>query len=142
MSHEALLRIEVRDWLRSTLSRGRFVYLIALALPSVSLMYWLLEPYPLYQLEAWAWLALAPICVVQFFRQTVVGWAMVVGAYSWSAFLQIPGHIGAFEDIGSEDHSRWEGWSSELVILGITAWLVFVIALMVIYRPKRMANAT
>lgn len=105
-------------------------------------MYWLREPYPLYQLEMWAWFAVIPVCVVQLLRPTLIGWALVVGAYTWMFLLQVRQHVGDFQDIGSEDHSRWEGWSSELGSLGITSWLVLVLVLLVIYRPKKLAHAT
>lgn len=132
----------MRDWLRSNSRRGRFAYLIALALPSFSLGSWLREPYPLYQLDAWAWIAVVPVCLVQLFRPTLGGWVLVVGTYSWFILLQVQQHIGAFEDMGSEDHSRWEGWGTELVLLGITAWLLLVLVLVLISPPKKLAHAT
>ena len=109
-------------------------------LPSISLVYWLNHPYPLYQFEAWAWLALVPVCLVQFLRPTIVGWSLVVAEYAWSVLLQIQQHVEAFEDIGSEDHSRWEGWSVELVFLGFTAWFVVILVALTVYRPKKLTQ--
>lgn len=122
-------------------SLGRYAYLFALALPCVSLVQWLRAPYHLYQFEAWSWLALVPICLVQFLRPTLVGWVLVVGGYVWSVLLQIQQHLGAFEDFGSDDHSRWEGWGAEFAFLGLTAWCLGVLVALVVCRPTN-ANAT
>ena len=129
-------------WPRAHWNSRRHVYLLALILPAFSLLDWLRNPYYLYRLEEWAWFALAPICLLQFFRPTFLGWALVEVEYTWSVLRQIEVHIGAFQDIGSEDHSRWEGWNSELGLLGFTAWLIVIIVLVTIHRPKRVAHAT
>lgn len=131
----------MRDWLRSSLRRGRLAYLLALALPGVSLVFWLRNPYLPDEPFAWAWLGAIPVCIAQCFRPTLAGWALVVGTYSWSVFLDIREHIGAFEDLGSEDHGRWEGWGTELLLICMTAWLVLVLILLVARRPKRTADA-
>ena len=144
VSHQAQLATRMPDQLRTSLNRRRHVYLLAMALPGISLGLWLRSPYHLYQLDAWAWawLALVPICLVQFFRPTVVGWSLVVVEYTWAVFLQIQQHIGAFEDFGSEDHSRWDGWNVELPLLGVTACLVMVLIALVAYRPRKLVQAT
>lgn len=129
-------------WIRSNLRRGRSVYIAALALPTVSLVFWLRAPYPLYEPETWAWFAVVPICVIQLRRPSLVGWAYVVGAYLWILVLQVQQNLGAFEDMDSEDHGRWEGWNTELALLGMTAWLVLVLVLMFIHRPKKLPRAS
>jgi len=120
----------------------RYVYLVAFAMPGLSLAHWLLAPYPLYRVEEWAWFALAPLCLIQFLLPTVAGWVLVSAAYAWSIYLQVQEHIGAFQDFGSEDHSRWAGWSVELLSAGFTVWFIGVVVLLAIHRPRRVAHAT
>ncbi len=87
-------------------------------------------------------LALVPVCLIQFFKPTLVGWGIVVFWYAWSVFDQIPRHIEAFQDKGSGDHGSWEGWGMELAFIAFTAWFIAVAILVAVNHPRRVVNAT
>ena len=66
----------------------------------------------------------------------VVLWYLVV------AVVSISGQIEAFEDIGSEDHSRWEGWYTQGMFMALTAFFILVAVLVALQLRRSDRNAT
>lgn len=122
------------------------MYLAALVFPVIgipSLVSQLLGPYPIYGYGVWISLALGFTCALQWYRPCVAGWLVVLGYYVLAAYGSIVRQIEAFQDIGSEDHGRWEGWGTEWIFLTITIYFVavaFGVALQV--RWKKNTHAT
>lgn len=121
---------------------GRWVYLVASAFPLFNTFWLAASPYELSLSNGWLWLAVAFLCIVQFSWPTVSGWLLVVGVYAWWASAFVIRQVGAFEDLGSEDHSRWEGWSREWMHLALMVFLIGVAIAAVMNFPKRGRHAT
>jgi hypothetical protein len=124
---------------------GRWVYIATLFLPVVgvvSLVSQLLGPYPIYGYGVWLSLALLFACVLQWYRPCVAGWLFVLGYCALGAYGAIVREIEAFQDIGSEDHGRWEGWGTEWMFLTITIYLVAVTVGVALQVRRRRVHAT
>jgi len=83
-------------------------------------------PVPLYGHTHWISAGVAIACAIQFHRPTVVLWLPVLLWYSTRTLQVVVRQVGAFQDYGSGDHSRWEGWHTEWIFLSFAAFLVFV----------------
>lgn len=130
---------------RARSTSGRWVYLAALVVPVlgvVSLVSQLLGSYPIYGYGAWLSLVLLFACALQWYRPCVASWLVVLGSYAWLAYGAIDREIGAFQDIGSEDHGRWEGWGIEWMFLALTLYLVAVTVGVALQLRRKRADAT
>jgi hypothetical protein len=130
---------------KSRSTSGRWVYLAALVFPVIgvlSLVSQLLGPYPIYGYGAWISLALVFTCALQWYRPCIAGWLVVLGYYVWAAYGAIVREIEAFQDIGSEDHGRWEGWGTEWILLTIAVYFVAVAVGVALQVRRKKAHAT
>jgi hypothetical protein len=128
--------------IRARGKQGRWLYLVASLFPAVTVSSYLANPYPLHGYGMWLVAALLAVCAGQVFRPCILGGSLVACTYAWLALGAIEREIGAFEDIGSEDHSRWEGWGLEAGFLAYTAFLVLLSAAAAVHVRKMAVNAT
>lgn len=124
---------------------GAWVHLIAAAVPAwlmlsaLSTGYWSDDYLP------WTAAAVLFACTVQLFRPSQLLSAGVFCWYVAAIFLVIRDEFGPVQDYlayGGEDHSRWEGWETELKILGVVVLLVAVACLQARYIWRRRRGAT
>jgi hypothetical protein len=124
---------------------GRWVYLAALVVPlvgAVSLVSQLLGPYPIYGYGVWLSLVWLFACALQWYRPCIANWLVVLGSYASVAYGAIVREVDAFQDIGSEDHGRWEGWGTEWIFLALTLYLVAVTVGVALQVRRKHADAT
>lgn len=124
---------------------GRWVYLVAFILPAWSTIDVVLSPFPIYGYGAWLGAALAVVCLLQFYRPTLLLGLPVVVWYAWATAGSLWREIGAFDDYrtyGREDHTRWEGWQTEWIFLVFTIFLGSVATCVVLHILRRPRHAT
>ena len=121
---------------------GRWIYLLAMLLPAWGTLEALLSPFPTYGYLPWVSGMLVFVCAAQFLRPTFALWLPVFLWYAWASVGAIWGMIGTFQDYGSEDHSRWEGWYTEWMFLAFTAFLIYVTVQVTIQIRRRPGDAT
>lgn len=142
MSHRADLTGAARSLFGKRSSAGRWLYLVALALPAVSVVSQSLIPYWSSNFDFWLHAVVSLVCIGQFFWPTLAVWAVLAVAYAWIAYDAVMGEIGAFQDIGSEDHSRWEGWPTEWKLLALTIFIVLLAVSVALRVPRKPGHAT
>ena len=142
MSHETRAKAFPAPLFTSRGRKGRWVYLLAVLWPAWEAMYAFFSPYPLYGYAHWISAAVVIACAIQFYRPTVALWFPVLLWYAERTFQAIVRQVGAFQDYGSEDHSRWEGWHTEWVFLTFTAFLLFVTLATAVQIRARGDDAT
>lgn len=85
----------------------------------------------------WPYAVTAFLCIVQFFRPTVVGWAAVVGVYGF-AFVTLVFELAAqlidYAKYGGEDHSVFEGWEVSSFSQALSRFLPWC------WRPSRCTS--
>lgn len=121
---------------------GRWVYLVALLFPACEAILALLDPFPSYGYGQWISAVLVVVCVVQFFRPTTALGLPILLFYGWRSMQAAWSEFGAFQDYGSEDHGRWEGWQTEWIFLGFTAYLIWVTVHIALDMRKSARDAT
>lgn len=121
---------------------GRWTYLVAMLVPAWHALNEILSPFPTYGYAPWISAGLVVVCAIQFYRPTLTLWLPVFLWYAGVSAGAIWSEIGVFQDYGSEDHSRWEGWHTEWVSLTFTAFLIWVTVQVALQIRKRARNAT
>ena len=128
MSQQTLVTGIATTFLGPRERSGRWVYLLAMLLPAWETLNVILSSFPTYGYQHWVAAAMVVICGAQFYRATLALWLPVFLWYAWASVGAIWGLIGTYQDYGSEDHSRWEGWQTEWIFLSFTAFLICVTA--------------
>lgn len=119
-----------------------WAYLLAAILPLVGIVDYWRGPYHFSLAYHGPAIGLLMLCLVQYVRPSVAGWAVVSGAYVYVSIALIAGEAQALSDAGSEDHSRFEGWSTTGLHLGIAALLVTLCVLLARRCPGAGLRAT
>jgi hypothetical protein len=135
--------LDVADLLLTPRSTsGRWVYLVAMLFPVLDVRSQLLSPFPIHGYGIWVSAALLLACALQFYRPRLVSWLPVFGWYAWATVQTIWREIEAFQDMGSEDHSRWEGWETEWMFLAFTMYLALLTVCLALQIRRKPAHAT
>ena len=121
-------------------SAGRWLYLVALAVPAAIVVFQSLTSN--WAPEFWWYAAVSLVCIWQFSCPTLSGWAVLVAAYAWIAFDAVINVLGDFQDIGTGDHGRWEGWPAEWKVLALTIFMVVLTVLVARRVPRKLECAT
>ena len=112
---------------------GRWVYVAAALPPVLGVVDWLRGPYHFSVATHGPALGLLLLCFVQYLRPTVAGWFSLLVAYAWTSIAIVANVVVALQDIGSPDHSRFEGWNQELLYLGM-AGLALLLCVLIARR--------
>ena len=117
----------------------RWLYLLAATPPA-----WLSAQYVIsvYHVFYWSYALIAFICLWQFFRPTVAGWAVALVFYSHALVEVLTDLTAQFMDYGSEDHSAWEGWPIALSSFGVAIVIAIILAAVAWHFPKVRTHAT
>ncbi|MES2952315.1 MAG: hypothetical protein V4858_27625 [Pseudomonadota bacterium] len=121
---------------------GRWIYLVAMLLPAWGTLNAVLSSFPTYGYQHWVSASLVVICGAQFYRPRLALWLPVFVWYAWASLGAIWDAIDRFQDYGSEDHGRWEGWHTERMFLSFTAFLIYVTVQVSIQIRRRPLDAT
>jgi hypothetical protein len=145
MSQQARVSATETALLAPLARSGRWVYLLAVLLPAWSTLDAVLSPFPIQGHGTWLSMALVVVCLLQFFRPTLLLGLPVFVWYAWASAGSLWREIGAFDDYriyGGEEHSRWEGWQTEWVFLLFTIFLASVASCVMLHILRRPRHAT
>ena len=117
----------------------RWLYILAAVLPAVLVFQLAMSVYHVFY---WSYAPIVFICLWQFFRPTVAGWAAILVFYSYCFVDLLAGIATQFMDYGSEDHSSWEGWFTASMEVGLAIFIAVILVSVARHFPKDRVQAT